>query len=60
MKVDYSKKVEKMMAAVLVGSYVNFGASAVLMDGKGMAGSGGDREAAEDALKAMQLNDVEV
>ena len=60
MKVDYSKKVEKMMAAVLVGSYVIFGASAVLLEGEDVACSGGELAAAEDAFKALQLNDVEV
>ena len=62
MKVDYSKKVEKMMAAVLVGNCVILGASAVLMEGEDMAGIGGEGEGemAEDALKAMRLNDVEV
>ena len=60
MKVDYSKKVEKMAAAVLVGSCVILGASAVLMEGEDMAGPGNEGEMAEDAFKAMQLNDVEV
>ena len=54
------KKVEKMMASVLVGSYVFFDASAVLMDGEDVAGSRDQGEMAQDALKAIQLNDVEV
>ena len=36
------------------------GANAVLMEGGDVAGSGGEGEMAEDALKAMQLNDVAV
>ena len=54
------KKVEKMIAAVLVGSYFIFDASAVLIEGEDVAGSGGELEAAEDAFNALQLNDVQV
>ena len=60
MRINYIKKVEKMMASVLIGSYVFFDASAVLMDREDVAGSGDEGEMAQDALKAIQLNDVEV